>query len=170
MYKKPIIVFEGIEGSGKSLHINNVATYLKKKGRKYIKIREPGGDRNSEKIRKLILNNTSNFDTIEIAKKNTSILDLDVWLGKKDKVQVHIKENVYETIPKSRKKYLKVEAIYEGPVQAPIVKNQVLGKIKISYKNEIIGEYDLLASEDIKKVNIFSRLINSINYLIWGDV
>ena len=64
MYKKPIIVFEGIEGSGKSLHINNVAYYLKKKGKKFIKIREPGGNQNSEKIRKLILNNKSNFDKI----------------------------------------------------------------------------------------------------------
>ncbi len=64
MYKKPIIVFEGIEGSGKSLHINNVATYLKKKGKKFIKIREPGGNQNSEKIRKLILNNKSNFDKV----------------------------------------------------------------------------------------------------------
>ena len=64
MYKKPIIVFEGIEGSGKSLHINNVASYLKKNGKKFIKIREPGGNKNSEKIRKLILNNRSNFDKI----------------------------------------------------------------------------------------------------------
>ena len=64
MYKKPIIVFEGIEGSGKSLHINNVAAYLKKKGKKFIKIREPGGNQNSEKIRKLILNNKSNFDKV----------------------------------------------------------------------------------------------------------
>ena len=64
MYKKPIIVFEGIEGSGKSLHINNVASYLKKKGKKFIKIREPGGSQNSEKIRKLILNNKSNFDRV----------------------------------------------------------------------------------------------------------
>ena len=64
MYKKPIIVFEGIEGSGKSLHINNVASYLKKNGKKFIKIREPGGNQNSEKIRKLILNNKSNFDKI----------------------------------------------------------------------------------------------------------
>ena len=64
MYKKPIIVFEGIEGSGKSLHINNVASYLKKKGKKFIKIREPGGTQNSEKIRKLILNNKSNFDKV----------------------------------------------------------------------------------------------------------
>jgi len=62
MYKKPIIVFEGVEGSGKSFHINNVANYLKKIGRKFVKIREPGGNKNSEKIRKLILNNKSNFD------------------------------------------------------------------------------------------------------------
>ena len=55
MSKKPIIVFEGIECSGKSLHSNNVSKYLKKKGIKFIKIREPGGNRNSEKIRKLIL-------------------------------------------------------------------------------------------------------------------
>tara|TARA_B100000579_G_scaffold437498_1_gene467085 strand:- start:922 stop:1536 length:615 start_codon:yes stop_codon:yes gene_type:complete len=62
MSKKPIIVFEGVEGSGKSLHINNVANYLKKKGKKFIKLREPGGSKSSEKIRKLILNNKTNFD------------------------------------------------------------------------------------------------------------
>ena len=81
MYKKPIIVFEGIEGSGKSLHINHVAAYLKKKDRKYIKIREPGGSRNSEKIRKLILSNKSNFDKITdlllyLAARNENIVNI----------------------------------------------------------------------------------------------
>ena len=65
MYKKyPIIVFEGIEGSGKSLHIRNVQNYLKKRKIKFIKIREPGGSKNSEKIRKLILSNNSNFNNL----------------------------------------------------------------------------------------------------------
>ena len=62
MFKKPIIVFEGIEGSGKSFHINNVTNYLKKKNKPFIKIREPGGSINSEKIRKLILKKNSNFN------------------------------------------------------------------------------------------------------------
>ena len=62
MSKKPIIVFEGIEGSGKSHHINKVSKFLEKKKISYIKIREPGGSFNSEKIRKLILNNKSNFN------------------------------------------------------------------------------------------------------------
>tara|TARA_Y100000590_G_C15088763_1_gene776752 strand:- start:172 stop:456 length:285 start_codon:yes stop_codon:yes gene_type:complete len=62
--KKPLIVFEGVEGSGKSLHINNVAKFLKKKNIKFIKIREPGGSKNSEKIRKIILNKKSNFNKL----------------------------------------------------------------------------------------------------------
>jgi dTMP kinase len=68
MSKKPIIVFEGIEGSGKSHHISKVSRYLKEKKISYIKIREPGGNANSEKIRKLILNNKSDFN------KNTDLL------------------------------------------------------------------------------------------------
>ena len=68
MSKKPIIVFEGIEGSGKSSHLASVARYLKKKKISFIKIREPGGSHNSEKIRKLMLNNKSNFN------KNTDLL------------------------------------------------------------------------------------------------
>ena len=63
MSKKPIIVFEGIEGSGKSHHINKVSNFLKKNKIKFIKIREPGGSLNSEKIRRLILNKKSNFNT-----------------------------------------------------------------------------------------------------------
>ena len=68
MSKKIVIAFEGIEGSGKTFHINNVSKYLKKKKIPHIKLREPGGSKNSEKIRNLILNNNSNF------KKNTDLL------------------------------------------------------------------------------------------------
>ena len=62
MSKKPIIVFEGIEGSGKTHHINKISKYLDKKNVSYLKIREPGGSLNSEKIRRLILNKKSNFN------------------------------------------------------------------------------------------------------------
>ena len=68
MSKNPIIVFEGIEGSGKSHHISKVSKYLTQKKIDHIKIREPGGNLNSEKIRRLILNNKSDFN------KNTDLL------------------------------------------------------------------------------------------------
>ena len=62
MSKKPIIVFEGIEGSGKSHHIKKVANYLRKKKISFLLLREPGGNPNSEKIRKLILDKKSKFN------------------------------------------------------------------------------------------------------------
>jgi len=68
MSKKPIIVFEGIEGSGKSYHIARISKYLKKKKIDHIRIREPGGSKNAEKIRKLILDKKSKFN------KNTDLL------------------------------------------------------------------------------------------------
>ena len=61
MFKKPVIVFEGIEGRGKSHQISKITNYLKKNKINYTKIREPGGSINSEKIRNLILNNKSTF-------------------------------------------------------------------------------------------------------------
>jgi len=88
MSKKLIIVFEGIEGTGKSHHINNVAKYLKKKNKKFIQIREPGGSKNSEKIRKIILDNKSTFNNytdllLYLASRSENIELIKKNIGKK---------------------------------------------------------------------------------------
>ena len=175
MSKKPIIVFEGIEGTGKSHHIKNVANYLTRKKIKFIKIREPGGSENSEKIRNLILNNKSAFNKetdlllyLSARSENVEIIKQNV--GKKDNVKTYIKNDIYKTIPKTKKRLLKVTLNYNGPIQAPIKKDDILGKLKLIFDGELIEEYDLLAYEDVKKLNVFSRLMKSINFLIWGDV
>ena len=89
MSKKLIIVFEGIEGTGKSHHIKNVAKYLKKNNKKFIQIREPGGSNNSEKIRKLILNNKSTFN------KHTDLL---LYLAARSENIELIKKNIGKKI------------------------------------------------------------------------
>ena len=88
MSKKPVIVFEGIEGSGKSYHINEVSRYLKKRKIDHIKIREPGGSKNSEIIRKLILSNKSSFNKetdllLYLASRSENITLLTKHYGKK---------------------------------------------------------------------------------------
>ena len=89
MSKKPIIVFESVEGTGKSHHIKNVAKYLKEKNKKFIQIREPGGSKNSEKIRKLILNNKSTFN------KNTDLL---LYLSSRSENLELIRKNIGKKI------------------------------------------------------------------------
>ncbi|MBD1148777.1 dTMP kinase [Pelagibacterales bacterium SAG-MED30] len=88
MSKKLVIVFEGIEGSGKSYHLNEVSKHLKKKNIDHIKIREPGGSQNSEKIRKLILNNKSSFNKetdllLYLAARSENLLLLKKYYKKK---------------------------------------------------------------------------------------
>ncbi len=126
-------------------------------------------DRSAESA-KLLTWGLANFDLIEIAKSNTSIESVEVWLGKKNLVKTYVKEDIYKTVPKARKKFLKVSINYNGPIEAPINKDDIIGKLQVFYKNELINNYDLLAFEDVKKINILSRLIRSINFLIWGDV
>ena len=119
---------------------------------------------------KLLTYGLTNFDTIKITNKDINFANLDVWHGTKNEVGAYVKENIYKTIPKARKKFLKVTINYSGPIVAPINKDQQVGIVKIFYKDELIDQYDLYASENIKRLNVFSRLIKSINYLIWGDV
>ena len=124
----------------------------------------------SKESMKMLIHGITSWDTIRIAKKGEIFDELDVWQGTKKTVKSYISEDVYQTIPKAKKKYLKVSVNYQGPLKAPISKNDIIGKVKISYKDEQVGEYDLLAFEDVKRQNIFSRFISSINFLIWGDV
>ena len=89
MSKKSVIVFEGIEGSGKSHHISYVARYLKKNKIDFIKFREPGGNKQSEKIRKLILSNKSNFN---------KITDLLLYLAARNENIEQLKKNYKKKI------------------------------------------------------------------------
>ena len=124
----------------------------------------------SKESSKLLMYGITNFDLVEISKANEPLETVDVWLGKDSEVKVYTKNDIYKTIKKGQKRKLKIKMVYDGPIEAPIEKNQVLAKLKIVYDQDIIGEYDLLAFKDVKKVNMFSRLIKSLNYLIWGDV
>ena len=101
MSKQPIIVFEGIEGSGKSYHINNIEKLLIKIKKKYVKLREPGGSANSEKIRKIILNKKSSFN---------SLTDLLLYLASRS-------ENVQKIINKNyRKKIILIDRFTDSTI------------------------------------------------------
>lgn len=124
----------------------------------------------SRESAKLLTYGLTNFDLVEIAKTNEPLDELDVWLGKEKSISVYSKNDIYKTIHKGKKDLLKVSLKYDGPIEAPISKDQVVAKLRVVYDQELVGEYDLLATKEIKKVNFFTRLMKSLNYLIWGDV
>ena len=161
---------DGIKTGYLAVERYSLAASVYRNGRRLIAVGSGFDTKNdrSKQSSKLLTWGLTNFDLIEIAKTNTPIEKIDVWLGKKDSVYGYVKNDIYKTIPKARKKNLKVSILYNGPIKAPIKKDDIIGKLKIVYKDEFLGEYDLFAFEDVKKLNVFSRLIKSINFLIWG--
>ena len=163
---------DGIKTGYLAVEKYSLASSIKRKGRRLIAVGS-GFETKNERSRessKLLTYGLTNFDLIEISKSNKPIDSVEVWLGKKDNVNVYTKEDIYKTIKKGQKRKIKAKISYDGPVEAPIKKDQILAKLKIVYDQEVIGEYELLAVDAVKRVNIFSRLIKSFNYLIWGDV
>ena len=163
---------DGIKTGYLAVEKYSLASSVERNGRRLIAV---GSGFNTKKDRsresaKLLTWGLINFQLVEITKANTPIEDINVWLGNKDTVKTYIKNDIYKTIPKAKKRLLKVSLNYNGPIQAPIKKDDILGKLKLIFDGELIEEYDLLAYEDVKKLNVFSRLMKSINFLIWGDV
>jgi dTMP kinase len=184
MSKKPIIVFEGIEGSGKSHHISTVSKYLNNKKISHIKIREPGGNPNSEKIRKLILNNKSNFnrntdlllymaarsENVEIIKKfyNKKIILIDRFTDSTIAYQHYgmgVNLNLIETLNKYLLKNIKVgftflNIVNQKNLQKRLKQRRSLNrydKFKMSFYNNVQKGFIHLSQQQKNKY----QLINS---------
>ena len=163
---------DGIKTGYLAVEKYSLASSLIRNGRRLIAVGSGFETKNSRsrESSKLLTYGLTNFDLVEINKSSEAIDKVDVWLGKENQVDVYVNEDIFKTIKKAKKNLLKVALKYEGPIEAPIKKDDVIGKFRVVYDEELIGEYDLLAAKDVDKVNIFTRLIKSLNYLIWGDV
>ena len=170
LYKR--IGADGIKTGYLAVEKYSLASSLERKGRRLIAVGSGFETKSlrSKESSKLLTYGLTNFDLVKIVKSKEPIEKVDVWLGKEQQIDVYINQDIYKTIKKAKKKLLKVVLKYEGPVEAPIEKDEVIGKLRVVYDQELVGEYDLRASTNVDRVNIFTRLIRSLNYLIWGDV
>jgi len=163
---------DGIKTGYLSYEKYSLASSIDRKGRRLIAVGSGFNSKNSRsrESTKLLTYGLTNYDLVQITKANEPFYKVDVWLGKENFVESYTKENIYKTIKKAKKRLLKVSVNYDGPVEAPIKKDEKIATLKVVYSDELVGEYDLLSSKEVKKVNFLSRLFKSINYLIWGDV
>ncbi len=163
---------DGIKTGYLAVEQYSLASSLERNGRRLIAVGSGFDSKNarSRESIKLLTYGLTHFDLVEINKSDKPIEKIDVWLGKDQQVDVYVNEDIYKTIKKAKKRLLKVALKYEEPIEAPIKKDDIVGKLRVVYDEELVGEYDLLAANNVKKVNIFTRLIKSLNYLIWGDV
>jgi D-alanyl-D-alanine carboxypeptidase (penicillin-binding protein 5/6) len=163
---------DGIKTGYLAVEKYSLASSINRNGRRLIAVGSGFNSKNarSRESSKLLTYGLTNFDLVNISKANQTIDKVDVWLGKDDQVEVYTNQDIYKTIKKAKKRLLKVSIKYEGPIEAPIKKDGKVAILKVVYDDELVGEYDLLALKEVKKVNFISRFLKSLNYLIWGDV
>jgi len=111
-----------------------------------------------------------NTDTFQISKKGETFFDIKTWLGKKEIVKGETKEDFYTTLKKKNIRNFTVILEYDGPVKAPIKKDQEIAKLKVLNKDELLKTIPVYSSEDVEKINFFKSVFTSLNYMIWGDV
>ncbi len=163
---------DGIKTGYLAVEKYSLASSMKKNDRRLIAVASGFNTKNLRSSESLKLLNWGfrNTNTFEVSKKNLTTFELDTWLGKNSKVKAVSKEDYYITISKKNIRNLNVFLKYDGPIVAPIRKNDKIAELVVSNKGEVLKSLPLYAAEDIKKVNFFKSLITSINYLIWGDV
>ncbi|MDA7546903.1 D-alanyl-D-alanine carboxypeptidase [Candidatus Pelagibacter sp.] len=163
---------DGIKTGYLAVEKYSLASSINRNGRRLIAVGSGFNSKNSrsKESTKLLTFGLTNFDLVNISKAKEPFDKVEVWLGKQDNVEVYTSQDIYKTIKKAKKKLLKVSVKYDGPIEAPIKKDEKIAILKVVYDDELVGEYDLLASKEVKKVNFVSRLLKSLNYLIWGDV
>ena len=163
---------DGIKTGFLTVEKYSLASSIKTEGRRITAVASGFDTKNSRSRGSMRLLNWGlrKFDTIQIAKKDETITNLSVWLGKKAKVEIVPAENIYITVPKRKKKIIKAVLEYTGPIAAPIKKGDTLGLLSVYVSDELKKQTNILAGEDIEKLNIFLRIFKLLNYLVWGDV
>ena len=163
---------DGVKTGYLAVEKYSLASTMKKKSRRIIAVASgfPNKNFRSSESLKLLNWGFRNTNTYEISVKEKTFYELDTWLGKKEIIKAFTKEDYYITLNKKDVRHLKVSLEYDGPIKAPIQKNQKIANLVVLNKDKIIKSIPIYASEKIPKVNFFKSLITSLNYLIWGDV
>ena len=170
LYKN--IGVDGIKTGYLAVEKYSLASSMKKNKRRIIAVASgfPNKQFRSSESLKLLNWGFRNTNTFEISKQGKTFFDLNVWLGEKNQIKAITKDDIYITLNKKDSRYLKVLLEYDGPIKAPIKKDQKIASLVVFNKDKIINKIPLYSSENLSKVNFFKSLFTSLNYLIWGDV
>jgi D-alanyl-D-alanine carboxypeptidase (penicillin-binding protein 5/6) len=109
------------------------------------------------------------WGTYSVFKSGDVVDKADVWLGNKPSVQLLTPADVEVTIPKRLRSQLKIAAVYDSPVPAPVVAGQQLGKLVVTVPGRDAVELPLVSDSSAEKLGFGGRMGAAFSYLVWGS-
>lgn len=110
------------------------------------------------------------YDNYTIKQKGDKVFDLPVWYGVDKTVPVVVSDDIVKTIKKSLRNQVKLTAVYDKPVKAPVQMGQQLGILKIEVPEAEVKEIPLVAGQTINKVGLWGKIVANIKYLVSGEM
>lgn len=124
----------------------------------------------SEEAEKLMSWGFREFSNYTLFKKNQVIAEIPVWLGSENNINLVVDRDVRRTLKKSSVNKVKMTAVYDKPVTAPIKKGDRLGTIKVDIPGQGDFEIPLTADRDVEKLGFFGRIVSNLHYLLFGGI
>tara|TARA_Y100001970_G_scaffold260936_1_gene343512 strand:+ start:1574 stop:2725 length:1152 start_codon:yes stop_codon:yes gene_type:complete len=163
---------DGIKTGYLAVEKYSLASSVKRETRRLISVASGFNTKSSRTIDSIKLINWGyrHSDTFEVSKKEETKFKIKTWLGKNEHLEAVTKEDIYVTVGKKDARKFKVILEYEGPIKAPVNKDQQVAKLNIFIKDDLIKTVPLYSVNEVKKINFFKSVFLSLNYMIWGDV
>lgn len=122
----------------------------------------------SEEAEKLMNWGFREFDNYKVFKQFQRIASAPVYMGEEDNIDLVVKDDVILTVARNKAKDVKLTAVYDKPVKAPIAQGQKLGEVKIEIPDGTIKTVPLYADHSVKKLGFWGRIVSNIKYLLFG--
>jgi len=109
------------------------------------------------------------FDNYPLFKTGEIVTDALVWMGESSKVPLLIQQDLTITLPRKVRKSIKVTAIFNQPIQAPIKIGDKLAVLKVEATGQKSLEIPLFSGTDVNRLGILLRFGAAIKYILWGE-
>lgn len=106
------------------------------------------------------------YDTVRLYSAAQAVSTLPVWKGASNEVQAGFQRDFLMTVPKDQANKLKVDFVSLQPVIAPIAKGQQVGTLKVSLDGRALGEYPVLALQEVPLAGWFGRTWDALRLWI----
>jgi D-alanyl-D-alanine carboxypeptidase (penicillin-binding protein 5/6) len=107
------------------------------------------------------------FRTKKLVTEGQNVKEEQVWGGELEKVAIAPIQDFYLTLPLRDFKKIESFVSLEDYLQAPISKNQIVGKMLFKLGEEEVGSVDLVTVKEVKSQGVFGRAWSNIKLLVF---
>ncbi|MFH1158178.1 MAG: D-alanyl-D-alanine carboxypeptidase family protein [Pseudomonadota bacterium] len=106
------------------------------------------------------------FESRKILKKGDPVAEAEVWLGQEDKMPLVAETDMTAILPVIGRENVRMTAIYEAPLIAPVRKGVLAGKLRIEIPDQLPVEVNLLTGKRVGRKGISGRVMDRFFYLL----